>query len=74
MTKITPQELSLQQISHFMVGLIMPRPIAWVSTKSADGIDNLAPFSFFNGVGSNPPALSFSSLNDRYGNKKDTHY
>lgn len=42
-----------------MIGSILPRPIAFVSTKSKDGIDNLAPFSFFNGVCSNPPTISF---------------
>lgn len=41
--------------------LVAPRPIAWVSTRSADGIDNLAPFSFFNIISSrNPPVLMFS--------------
>ncbi|MFH1497225.1 MAG: flavin reductase family protein [Verrucomicrobiota bacterium] len=55
-----------------MVSLIIPRPIAWVSTISADGRTNLAPFSFFNGVTSNPPTLMFVPVNDRHGNKKDT--
>lgn len=36
---------------------IVPRPIGWISTLSADGIANLAPFSFFNGVGYNPPTV-----------------
>jgi flavin reductase (DIM6/NTAB) family NADH-FMN oxidoreductase RutF len=55
-----------------MVRLITPRPIAWVSTLSADGIANLAPFSFFNGVGANPPTIMFCPANKRDGTPKDT--
>lgn len=39
---------------------IVPRPIAWVSTVSADGVSNIAPFSFFNVVSPSPPVLGFS--------------
>ncbi len=56
----------------WMTSLITPRPIAWVSTVSADGKTNLAPFSFFSGVTSNPPTLMFVPVNTRDGNKKDT--
>lgn len=56
----------------WMVSLITPRPIAWVSTVDADGRTNLAPFSFFNGVTSNPPSLLFVPVNTRDGAKKDT--
>lgn len=56
----------------WMIGTILPRPIAWVSTVSAEGKTNLAPFSFFQGVTSNPPTLMFCPVNDRHGNKKDT--
>lgn len=55
-----------------MVSTIMPRPIAWVSTISADGRTNLAPFSFFQGVCANPPTLMFVPVNTRDGAKKDT--
>jgi flavin reductase (DIM6/NTAB) family NADH-FMN oxidoreductase RutF len=41
--------------------LVAPRPIGWVSTQSADGHINLAPYSFFNAVGEAPPMLAFSS-------------
>lgn len=51
---------------------VMPRPIAWVSTISAHGIPNLAPFSFFNGVGSNPTAVVFSPCTRADGTLKDT--
>lgn len=51
---------------------VVPRPIAWVSTVSADGKPNLAPFSFFQGICSNPPTLMFAPTNNRDGGKKDT--
>ena len=56
----------------WMIATILPRPIAWVSTISADGKTNLAPFSFFQGVCSNPPTLMFVPVNQRDGTKKDT--
>jgi flavin reductase (DIM6/NTAB) family NADH-FMN oxidoreductase RutF len=57
---------------RMLVGLVTPRPIAWVSTVSRAGIVNLAPYSFFNAVGVKPPALVFSVSNRRDGSKKDT--
>ncbi len=56
----------------WMIATIMPRPIAWVSTISLEGRTNLAPFSFFQGVTSNPPTLMFVPVNSRDGVKKDT--
>ncbi|MSU23640.1 MAG: flavin reductase family protein [Opitutus sp.] len=56
----------------WMVTTILPRPIAWVSTISAGGKTNLAPFSFFQGVCANPPTLMFVPVNTRDGAKKDT--
>jgi len=55
-----------------LLSSVMPRPIAFVSTISADGVPNLAPFSFFNGVGSNPPAVIFSPCTKADGTDKDT--
>lgn len=55
-----------------MLSCVMPRPIAFVSTISPDGVGNLAPFSFFNGVGSNPPAVIFSPATKADGTDKDT--
>src|SRR5450432_2423139 len=55
-----------------MIAAITPRPIAWVSTISADGRTNLAPFSFFQGITANPPTLMFVPVNTRDGAKKDT--
>ena len=55
-----------------LVGLVTPRPIAWVTTLSPAGVVNLAPFSFFNAFGANPPVVVFSPTRRRDGSKKDT--
>jgi flavin reductase (DIM6/NTAB) family NADH-FMN oxidoreductase RutF len=65
-------ELNYRDAYSWMAGTIMPRPIAWVSTISADGRPNLAPFSFFQAVCANPPTLMFVPVNTRDGAKKDT--
>jgi flavin reductase (DIM6/NTAB) family NADH-FMN oxidoreductase RutF len=57
---------------RWMTSTIIPRPIAWVSTISAEGKTNLAPFSFFQGVTSAPPSLLVVPVNLRDGAKKDT--
>jgi flavin reductase (DIM6/NTAB) family NADH-FMN oxidoreductase RutF len=64
--------LSPREAYQWMIGTILPRPIAWVSTISPDGKTNLAPFSFFQGVTSSPPTLMFVPVNNRAGEKKDT--
>jgi flavin reductase (DIM6/NTAB) family NADH-FMN oxidoreductase RutF len=56
----------------WMTTTILPRPIAWVSTISADGKKNLAPFSFFQAITANPPTLMFVPVNNREGLPKDT--
>lgn len=55
-----------------LISVILPRPIAWVSTLSSGGSGNLAPYSFFQGVTANPPTLLFVVANTRDGAKKDT--
>jgi flavin reductase (DIM6/NTAB) family NADH-FMN oxidoreductase RutF len=55
-----------------LVGLVVPRPIAWVTTVDSSGRVNLAPFSFFNAFGANPPIVVFSPTLGRDGSKKDT--
>lgn len=45
--------------------IVAPRPIAWVSTRSAEGHDNLAPYSFFNGVAYDPPQVMFSTTGSK---------
>lgn len=66
------RDLKPIQIYHLMTKLIIPRPIAWVSTQNSQGIGNLAPFSFFMGVASDPPTLAISIRDLAKGGKKDT--
>jgi flavin reductase (DIM6/NTAB) family NADH-FMN oxidoreductase RutF len=54
-----------QHIYSLMGSCIVPRPIAWVSTQDKAGVNNIAPFSFFNGVSSNPPAISLAIAYNR---------
>ena len=55
-----------------MIGSIVPRPIAFVSTLSVDGRPNLAPYSFFSGVGAEPMTVVFCPANKPDGSEKDT--
>jgi flavin reductase (DIM6/NTAB) family NADH-FMN oxidoreductase RutF len=59
MLSIDPAQCEQRQVYKLMTGIIVPRPIALVSTMDRAGIANLAPFSFFNGVGSVPPSILF---------------
>jgi flavin reductase (DIM6/NTAB) family NADH-FMN oxidoreductase RutF len=54
------KDLSKKESYKLMTGSIVPRPIAWVSTVSEEGIHNLAPFSFFNGIAVMPPTVGFT--------------
>ena len=70
---IDPEHITQAERYKLLIGCIVPRPIAWVSTVSPDGGSlNLAPFSFFNGVGSNPMTLLFCPANKPDGSEKDT--
>lgn len=51
---------------------VVPRPIGWISTRSHDGQDNLAPFSQFNNLGFDPPMVMFSSNQTTDGHRKDS--
>jgi flavin reductase (DIM6/NTAB) family NADH-FMN oxidoreductase RutF len=55
-----------------LVEIVTPRPIAWVTSVDPEGRVNLAPFSFFNAFGANPPIVVFSPTLRRDGSKKDT--
>lgn len=47
-----------------LAGAVVPRPIAWVSTTGPEGVDNLAPYSFFNVVALDPPVVMFAPVDD----------
>jgi flavin reductase (DIM6/NTAB) family NADH-FMN oxidoreductase RutF len=70
--QMDPETLTVAERYKLLVGAIVPRPIAFVSTIGLDGRMNLAPFSFFNGVGSNPMTLMFCPANAADGSEKDT--
>ena len=66
-----PNKLEPSAVYKLLTGSIIPRPIGWISTVDQNGINNLAPFSFFNVVSEDPPHVMFSTV--RTGNKnKDT--
>jgi flavin reductase (DIM6/NTAB) family NADH-FMN oxidoreductase RutF len=69
---IDPAVAPRSEVYPLMIRCIAPRPIAWVSTRSHDGKLNLAPYSFFNGVSSKPPAILFVCSRQDDGSKKDT--
>lgn len=71
MVSLDFRELPARERYRWMVASIVPRPIAFVSSISPNGITNLAPFSYFNGVSSDPPVITIS-VTWRRGPTKDT--
>lgn len=73
MITLDPKKQSFSDNYKILIGSIVPRPIAVVGTRNEDGSNNIAPFSFFNGVCSNPMIVSFCPvLRTSTGEKKDT--
>jgi len=70
--ELDPTTLGGRDLYRLMITSIVPRPIAFVTTLSREGATNLAPFSFFNGVSSDPPVVSIAVATKRDGSKKDT--
>lgn len=68
---ISPEPMTAPDIYKLMTGIVVPRPIAWVTTLSADGVLNLAPFSCFTFVSSKPAMVGFN-CGLRNGQRKDT--
>jgi flavin reductase (DIM6/NTAB) family NADH-FMN oxidoreductase RutF len=64
-----PQDLEQSAIYKLLTGIVIPRPIGWISTISENGINNLAPFSYFNAVGDDPPHVMFSTVHSNISNK-----
>ena len=69
--ELDPHVIGVTASYKLLIGCVVPRPIAWVSTVAADGVPNLAPFSFFMGVCNDPPTIAFSS-GRRVNGRKDT--
>ena len=71
--KFDPSKISFTEVHKLMIGSIVPRPIAFVSTLSKNGKNNIAPFSYFNGVCSRPPTIMFAPARRGWdGKEKDT--
>lgn len=58
--EINPKDLDPKSAYKLLTGSVIPRPIGWISSLSADGLANLAPYSFFNAIASTPPHVVFS--------------
>ncbi len=66
------EELPQQTVSKLIFNLVVPRPIAWITTVSGEGVVNLAPFSFYNAITTKPPLLMVSIGKRKDGSLKDT--
>jgi len=64
-----PDLIDQKATYKLLTGAVIPRPIGWISSISKDGIPNLAPFSFFNAVGEDPPHVMFSTVRPNNSNK-----
>ncbi len=64
-----PNDLDYSALYKLLTGSVIPRPIGWISTVDENGINNLAPFSYFNAVGEDPPHVMFSTVRGNNKNK-----
>jgi flavin reductase (DIM6/NTAB) family NADH-FMN oxidoreductase RutF len=67
--EFNPDTLESKAIYKLLTGAIIPRPIGWIATIDQNGINNLAPFSYFNMIGDDPPHVMFSTRRDNNTNK-----
>lgn len=67
--EFNPDTLEASAIYKLLTGSVIPRPIGWISTIDQSGINNLAPFSYFNILGDDPPHVMFSTRRDNNTNK-----
>ena len=70
--KIDPTELNAKKAHDILTDIVMPRPIAFVSTIGEDGIHNVAPYSYFTAISHRPMIVGFSLSRKKKGIKKDT--
>ena len=71
MHTILPETLDAKQAYKLLTGVIVPRPIAWVSSISTSGVTNVAPFSYFTSVSNKPPMVGIN-IGQEHGGRKDT--
>ncbi|MGN5478594.1 flavin reductase family protein [Cupriavidus basilensis] len=69
--QILAESLSSEATYRLMSGVVVPRPIAWITTESRDGVVNLAPFSCFTFVSNKPPLIGVN-IGRKAGVRKDT--
>ena len=69
---LKPEDLGGKNTYKLATAVILPRPIAWVSTQDKDGVTNVAPYSFFTVASTNPLTLLFCPQTPGSGQKKDT--
>src|SRR5215468_8816430 len=70
--RLKPGDIDPLRFYGYIIGSIIPRPIAFVSSLSPKGVRNLAPFSFFTVASVDPPVVCFSNLVRGDGHRKDT--
>lgn len=64
-TDFSPAVTSARDFYRLLTAVVVPRPIAWVSSVSPAGVDNLAPHSFFTVASTNPPIVQFTSVGEK---------
>jgi flavin reductase (DIM6/NTAB) family NADH-FMN oxidoreductase RutF len=64
-TDFSPRAASARDFYRLLTAVVVPRPIAWVSSVSPEGVDNLAPHSFFTVASTNPPIVQFTSVGEK---------
>lgn len=70
--ELFPESLEAERLYKLLAALVVPRPIAWVTTLSPSGLVNAAPYSFFNILSDKPPVVAFGAAARRNGQPKDT--
>lgn len=65
MRTVLPADHDTRELYFLLNSLVVPRPIAWISTRAADGTRNLAPHSYFTVAASAPPSVAFTSIGDK---------
>ena len=70
--ELDPSRLNYRDAYKLLIGAVLPRPIAFVSTLSVDAVPNLSPFAFYNAVSSQPPIVIVSVGHRPDGRRKDS--
>lgn len=63
--ELAPGDWASRDFYQLLIALVIPRPVGWISTLSSSGVRNLAPYSYFNLMGSDPPYVAFASSGEK---------